>query len=151
VDPSAPDVSEDPVEFSIADITFKTDGPVYDTEETIKALEKAVLMASETSHDPTVFFLDSDEVVSFSHYTTSATDEGGRKLYTLDLTNFWYYYNSYRTNTSCQGCRRRLSAGIQQDDAESHAQWEANLCEILNGIPGYQGASECVITLVESA
>ncbi|KAL3927777.1 MAG: hypothetical protein SGBAC_012938, partial [Bacillariaceae sp.] len=133
-----------------------TDGQVYDTKATLKALETALLMAADASHDPDVWFLDHDEIVSFSHTSGITANEGERKLRPfLWRSNFWSYSNVYQawSGSYCNGCRRRLEDGSVtiEDDAESHAKWEATLCELLNGIEGYEGASDCVITFVESA
>ncbi|CAJ1944401.1 unnamed protein product [Cylindrotheca closterium] len=145
--------AKDTAEFLI-DISFNSNGQVYDSKASLKAIEKALLKAAGASHDPDTFHLESDEIVSSSH--TLIEKEGGRKLLfddDFDSGNFWFYANFYRSFTSarCNGCRRRLGAGPAtiEDDAESHAKWEAAFCELLNGIKGYEGATDCVITLVE--
>ena len=162
VDPNASDVAEEKVKY-YTDITFKSTAPVPDTEDLLEAFEKAMLMSADTSHDPDTWFLESTEIVSFSHSATIAADEGERKLrpwlqYRQEATpsdGYWYYNNEYLAGSTsdCNSCRRRqLSDGtavVVKDDDESHANWEATLCQLLNEIDGIEGVTECVITFVE--
>jgi len=152
VDPS--DVEENKVENHI-DITFKTGAQVHDTEELLEAIETALLMASDQSHDPKVWFLDSSEITSFSHVTAVASKEGERKLRPYlqfnQIDRGYNHKNYYRTQSTsnCGSCRRNLGEGSHADDAESHANWEAILCKLLDQIDGLEGVTDCVVAFVE--
>ncbi|KAL3941166.1 MAG: hypothetical protein SGBAC_004448, partial [Bacillariaceae sp.] len=137
------------------EITFKSEREITDTPESLAILEEALSKAADASHDPNVWHLDSEEIVSSSH--TLERNGGGRKLRPfLQYSNFWSYSNVYQgwSGSYCNGCRRRLGGGPAtsfEDDAESHAKWEATLCEILAETDVFAGVSDCVISFVDSS
>ena len=166
VNPSAP--SEEKAVEVVTQVSFKTPSNIYDTPESLQALELAMLKTADETHDPDVWFLDSDEIISSSHSIVGTTDDGGRKLrpylqyYTysryndddhLDMyANYYGMKNRYVCGICYRRERRRLGGDIKsvKDDDESHANWEAALCKALGEMDEYEGVTDCVISFVDS-